>query len=126
MLDYYYLNKEDLTDMADTLGTYGKGKNAYEMLPSNVKSALTRSYNQGTHFMPYASIAMSKRSVGMGSGPLGGDPDMEAEPEDDTAAAEEEDGDSDKDDDVTKDKMIKVKSPAAKRRSSGGASSSKK
>jgi len=60
LLNDYYLNRDDFQTMME-LNTWGKtGRNLYEQLDTQTKTALTRNYNKSTHRMPYATIDIKK------------------------------------------------------------------
>ncbi|CAF4225087.1 unnamed protein product, partial [Adineta steineri] len=60
LLDDYYLNRDDLQTIME-LNTWGKtGKNLYDQLDTQTKSALTRNYNKTNHRTPYAIVDIKK------------------------------------------------------------------
>jgi replication factor C subunit 1 len=60
LLDEYYLNRDDFQTIME-LNTWGKsGRNPYDQLDTQTKSALTRVYNKTAHRTPYAVIDMKK------------------------------------------------------------------
>lgn len=103
LLDDYYLNRDDFQTIME-LNTWGKtGRNPYDQLDTQTKSALTRNYNKTNHRTPYAMIDIKKLKKSKG---LMDDDDEE---DDDNAEEDEESAP------IENDVMIKVaKKPAAK------------
>ncbi|CAF1201930.1 unnamed protein product [Adineta ricciae] len=60
LLDDYYLNRDDFQTIME-LNTWGKtGRNPYDQLDTQTKSALIRNYNKTNHRVPYAMIDIKK------------------------------------------------------------------
>ncbi|CAF4344022.1 unnamed protein product, partial [Adineta steineri] len=104
LLDDYYLNRDDLQTIME-LNTWGKtGKNLYDQLDTQTKSALTRNYNKTNHRTPYAIVDIKKLKKSKGF------MDDEEEEED-----EQEDEEQKDDIPIEEDAMIKLaKKPIGK------------
>ncbi|CAF1571936.1 unnamed protein product, partial [Adineta steineri] len=104
LLDDYYLNRDDLQTIME-LNTWGKtGKNLYDQLDTQTKSALTRNYNKTNHRTPYAIVDIKKLKKSKGF------MDDEGEEEDEQEEEEQKD-----DIPIEEDAMIKLaKKPIGK------------
>lgn len=103
-LDDYSIAKEDVEPLLEIVLDSSCNSQAYAKLPTAIKSAFTRKYNQGSHLLPYAlgtSVPVRKIKTDIKTG--------EEDEEGDDAEVPEESVEGD-DEDVTKDKMIKSKS----------------
>lgn len=104
-LDEYYLNRDDFQTIME-LNTWGKsGRNPYDQLETQTKSAFTRIYNKTNHRTPYAAVDIKKlkKSKGLFDDDNDDDDDGDAIADDD-----EKTGDTANDDDLEHDAMIKV------------------
>ncbi|CAF1568259.1 unnamed protein product, partial [Adineta steineri] len=104
LLDDYYLNRDDLQTIME-LNTWGKtGKNLYDQLDTQTKSALTRNYNKTNHRTPYAIVDIKKLKKSKGL--------MDEDEEEEDEQEEEEQKD---DIPIEEDAMIKLaKKPIGK------------
>lgn len=101
-LDDYSISKEDVEPLLEIVLDPSCNSQAYSKLPSTIKSAFTRKYNQGNHMLPYAlgtSVPVRKIKTDIKAEDAEGEEDDEIEEL--SVDAEDED--------VTKDKMIKSK-----------------
>jgi replication factor C subunit 1 len=116
-MDAYSLSRDDLDSLLELSLNPACNAAAFAKVPTTVRSALTRRYNQGVHRLPYslagAAPTAVKRIAALGPG-------EEAEAEDDEGAIFAADDDNDRDDrdgdDLGKDRMIKAKKPSAAKR----------
>lgn len=112
LLDAYSLGRDDFDSILDLALDASCSMAAYVKIPTAVKTAFTRRYNQGTHRLPYSlDSAPVVRRIRTAEEDVGdGEEDEAAMVE---AAEEDEEGD------IGKDKMIKVKSSTGKKTASG-------
>lgn len=114
-LDDYSLAKEDVEPLLEIVLDPSCNAQAYAKLPTAIKSAFTRKYNQGSHLLPYAlgvSVPVRKIKTDIQTN---GQEDGEDEEFDDADASEETSNG-----DLSKDKMIKSKSTAKTASKRGG------
>lgn len=117
LLDTYSLSREDMDSLLDLMVDARCSTEAYAKIPTAVKTALTRKYNQSAHKLPYAlgGGALFVKKIGEVDLPKGALAAEGAAEDEDAAlmAADNDGGDGDgngEDQDVLKDKMIKQKS----------------
>ncbi|XP_071943755.1 replication factor C subunit 1-like [Antedon mediterranea] len=86
LLDDYDLNRDDMNSLLE-VSQFGNF-DPWSQVPSKVKSAFTRTYNQGSHLLPHSSGDFKKKKGKQKSNPLDGDSDEadEAESDDDISS----------------------------------------
>lgn len=116
-LDDYSLSRDDVDSILDMVLDPNWNSQAFSKIPTTVRSAFTRKYNQGVHRLPYTLGGSSSAPVKRISSDVRTGEDGE-EDEDAVMADEADDVESDSVD-LSKDKMIKSKpakkAPAAKK-----------
>lgn len=130
-LDEYDLTRDDLDSILELMINPAISIVAYGRLPTAVKTALTRKYNQGVHKLPYAmgesGTVIVRNVTDEFALPKGGE--MALDDEETALLAggnNDDDGDSQdaSEDVISKDKMIKARSAGAGKGPRGGGSTS--
>lgn len=114
-LDDYALAKEDLEPLLEIILDSSCNSQAYAKLPTTLKSAFTRKYNQGSHLLPYALGASAVPIRKIKSDVKIADSNEEEIVDDENFEANESGDEADED--ISKDKMIKSNSKGSKAKS---------
>lgn len=113
-LDAYSLSRDDLESLLELSLNPACNAAAFAKVPTAVRSALTRKYNQGVHRLPYSLAGAAPTAVKRIAAVVPGEEEEEDDGEDGAIFAADDNDDAG--DDLGKDKMIKAKKASAAKR----------